>query len=944
VAGALVRVSKPNARLDSSPGQKPALDALSSRLAQNVSSLTKPRWVTAQFNHRENRDGLMETIQDIDPEETREWLDSLEAVIDAEGVSRAHFLLEQLITTARLRGSYLPYNANTPYLNTIPADRQPHYPGDREIERRISSIIRWNALAMVVRANQHSSERGGHIASFQSAATLYDIGFGHFWRAPSEDHGGDIIYIQGHSSPGIYARAFVEGRLTEQQMLNFRREVDGHGLPSYPHPWLMPDFWQFPTVSMGLGPIMAIYQARFMKYLEGRSLGDMGDRKVWAFMGDGEMDEPESLGAISLAAREKLDNLIFVINCNLQRLDGPVRGNGKIIQELEADFRGAGWNVIKVIWGSNWDALLARDKLGLLRKRMEECVDGEYQAFKARDGAYVRKEFFAKYPELLEMVSGMTDDEVWQLRRGGHDPIKVYAAYAAAVGHRDQPTVILAKTIKGYGMGAAGEGMNITHQQKKMGLEELKAFRDRFKIPVPDEQIAEVPLYRPAEDSVEIQYLRERRKTLGGSLPQRRRTSQPLEVPPLAAFDSQLKTTGDREVSTTMAFVRILSALLRDKNIGNRVVPIVPDESRTFGMEGMFRQLGIFSQVGQLYKPEDSGQLMFYREYQHGQILQEGICEEGAMSSWIAAATSYSTHNLPMIPFYIFYSMFGFQRVGDLAWAAGDSRCRGFLLGGTSGRTTLNGEGLQHADGHSHVLASVIPNCVAYDPTFAYELAVIVHDGLRRMLAEQQDVFYYITLMNENYVHPAMPEGAEHGILKGMYPLTNGASNGKGPRVQLLGSGTILREAIAAADLLRDDFGVAADVWSVPSFTELRRDGIDVERWNMLHPTAPQRRSYVETCLADRPGPVVAATDYIRTFADQIRPWVPHRYRVLGTDGFGRSDYRARLRSFFEIDRHYIAVAALRSLADEEQVPASRVDAAIKKYDIDPEKPNPATV
>jgi pyruvate dehydrogenase E1 component len=886
----------------------------------------------------------METTPDIDPEETREWLDSLEAVIDAEGVDRAHFLLEQLITTARLRGTYLPYNANTPYLNTIPADRQPHYPGDREIERRISSIIRWNALAMVVRANQHSSERGGHIASFQSAATLYDIGFGHFWRAPSDGHGGDIVYIQGHSSPGIYARAFVEGRLTEQQLLNFRREVDGHGLPSYPHPWLMPDFWQFPTVSMGLGPIMAIYQARFMKYLEGRSLGEMGDRKVWAFMGDGEMDEPESLGAISLAAREKLDNLIFVVNCNLQRLDGPVRGNGKIIQELEADFRGAGWNVIKVIWGSNWDALLARDKLGLLRKRMEECVDGEYQAFKSRDGAYVRKEFFAKYPELLEMVSGMTDDEVWQLRRGGHDPIKVYAAYAEAVAHRNQPTVILAKTIKGYGMGAAGEGMNITHQQKKMGLEELKAFRDRFKIPVTDDQIAEVPLYRPAEDSVEIQYLRERRKTLSGSLPQRRRASAALQIPPLVAFDSQLKSTGDREVSTTMSFVRILSALVRDKNIGNRVVPIVPDESRTFGMEGMFRQLGIFSQIGQLYKPEDSGQLMFYREYQHGQILQEGINEAGAMSSWIAAATSYSTHNLPMIPFYIFYSMFGFQRVGDLAWAAGDSRCRGFLLGGTSGRTTLNGEGLQHADGHSHVLASVIPNCIAYDPTYAYELAVIIHDGLRRMLAEQEDVFYYITLMNENYVHPEMPEGAQEGILKGMYPLTNGGGNGKGPRVQLLGSGTILREAIAAADLLRDDFGVAADIWSVPSFTQLRRDGIDTERWNMLHPTEPQRRSYVETCLADRPGPVVAATDYIRAFADQIRPYVPRRYRVLGTDGFGRSDYRERLRSFFEIDRHYITVAALRSLAEEEQIPASRVEAAIKKYEIDPEKPNPATV
>ena len=885
----------------------------------------------------------METIQDIDPEETGEWLDALEAVIDAEGVDRAHFLLERLITTARMRGSYLPYNANTPYLNTIPADRQPHYPGDREIERRISSIIRWNALAMVVRANQHSSELGGHIASFQSAATLYDIGFGHFWRAPSENDAGDIIYIQGHSSPGIYARAFVEGRLTDQQLFNFRREVDGKGLSSYPHPWLMPEFWQFPTVSMGLGPIMAIYQARFMTYLEGRGLGQMGDRKVWAFMGDGEMDEPESLGAISLAAREKLDNLIFVINCNLQRLDGPVRGNGKIIQELEADFRGAGWNVIKVIWGSNWDALLARDKLGLLRKRMEECVDGEYQAFKARDGAYVRKEFFGKYPELLEMVSGMTDQEIWQLRRGGHDPLKVYAAYSAAVNHRGQPTVILAKTVKGYGMGAAGEGTNITHQQKKMGLEELKAFRDRFNIPVSDDQIAEVPLYRPAEDSLEIQYLRERRAALRGSLPQRRRTSQPLEVPPLSAFEMQLKGSGEREVSTTMAFVRLLSALLRDKNIGNRIVPIVPDESRTFGMEGLFRQLGIFSRVGQLYKPEDAGQLMFYREYQHGQILQEGINEAGAMSSWIAGATSYSVHNLPMIPFYIFYSMFGFQRVGDLAWAAGDSRSRGFLLGGTSGRTTLNGEGLQHADGHSQVIAGTIPNCVAYDPTFAYEVAVIIHDGLRRMLTEQQDVFYYITLMNENYVHPAMPEGAQEGILKGMYLFADGGGNGK-PRVQLLGSGTILREAIAAADLLREDFGVAADVWSVPSFTELRRDGIDVERWNMLHPTVPQRRSYVECCLADRPGPIVAATDYIRAFADQIRPYVPRRYRVLGTDGYGRSDYRARLRSFFEIDRHYLTVAALKSLAEEEQIPASAVEAALKKYDIDPDKPNPATV
>jgi len=885
----------------------------------------------------------METLQDLDPEETGEWLDSLDALIDAEGVDRAHFLLENLIDKARERGAFLPYNANTPYVNTIPTDQQPRYPGDREIERRISAIVRWNAVAMVVRANKESSELGGHIATFQSAATLYDIGFNHFWRAPTENHSGDAIYTQGHSSPGIYARAFVEGRLTEEQLLNFRREVDGKGLSSYPHPWLMPDFWQFPTVSMGLGPMMAIYQARFMKYLQGRGLGHTDDRKVWCFAGDGEMDEPESLGAIALASRERLDNLIFVVNCNLQRLDGPVRGNGKIIQELESNFRGAGWNVIKVIWGSNWDALLARDKLGLLRKRMEECVDGEYQAFKARDGAYVRKEFFARYPELLDMVSGMTDEEVWQLRRGGHDPLKVYAAYAAAVSHRGAPTVILAKTIKGYGMGAAGEGMNITHQQKKMGLEELKAFRDRFKIPVHDDQIADVPIYRPPDDSVEINYIKERRAALGGGIPQRRRRSVPLEVPELSAFESQLKSTESREISTTMAFVRILSMLVRDKNIGNRVVPIVPDESRTFGMEGMFRQLGIFSQVGQLYKPEDAGQLMFYREHQQGQILQEGINEAGAMSSWMAAATSYSTHNLPMIPFYIFYSMFGFQRVGDLAWASGDMRCRGFLLGGTSGRTTLNGEGLQHADGHSHILASVIPNCVAYDPTFAYEVAVIIQEGLRRMLKEQEDVFYYITLMNENYTHPAMPDGAREGILKGMYLFQEG-SDLKSPRVQLLGSGTILREAIAAAELLKNDFGVDADVWSVPSFTQLRREGLEVDRWNMLHPTSPQRRSYVETCLAGRRGPAVAVTDYIKAFADQIRPYVPKRYRVLGTDGFGRSDYRKRLRSFFEVDRYYVALAALKALADEEQIPASRVDAAIKKYNIDPEKPNPVTV
>jgi pyruvate dehydrogenase E1 component len=885
----------------------------------------------------------METETDIDPEETGEWLDAMDAVIDAEGVERGHFLLENLITKARAKGAFLPYNANTPYVNTIPVELEPRSPGNREIERRIRSIIRWNALAIILRANATSSELGGHIASFQSIATLYDVGFGHFWRAPTDQRPGDLIYLQGHSSPGIYARAFLEGRLTEQQLLKFRQEADGTGLSSYPHPWLMPQFWEFSTVSMGLGPLMAIYQARFMKYLQGRGLAEIGDRKVWAFVGDGEMDEPESLGAISMAARERLDNLIFVINCNLQRLDGPVRGNGKIIQELEANFRGAGWNVLKVIWGSNWDALLARDKTGLLHKRMEECVDGEYQAFKANDGAYVRREFFGKYPELLEMVSGMTDDEVWQLRRGGHDPVKIYAAYAAAAAAQGQPTVILAKTVKGYGMGESGEGMNIAHQAKHMTVAALKKFRDRYKIPVADDQIANAPFYRPPDDSEEVQYLKQQRAALGGPIPQRRRQSAALEIPPLATFEAQLKGSEDREISTTMAFVRILASLIRDKNLGQRLVPIVPDESRTFGMEGMFRQLGIFSQVGQLYKPVDAAQLMFYREHRQGQILQEGINEAGAMSSWIAAATSYSTHNLPMIPFYIFYSMFGFQRVGDLAWAAGDMRCRGFLLGGTSGRTTLNGEGLQHADGHSHVVASTIPSCVAYDPTFSYELAVIIHDGLRRMLQEQEDVFYYITLMNENYVHPPMPEGAAEGILKGMYLLRDGGT-GKAPRVQLMGSGTILREVLAGADLLRNDFGIIADVWSVPSFTELRREGLEAERWNLLHPTSPQRKSYVETCLGERQGPVVAASDYIKTFADEIRPFVGRRYRVLGTDGFGRSDYRAQLRSFFEVDRHWVALAALKTLADEEQIPAARVADAIKKYEIDPEKPSPVTV
>ena len=887
----------------------------------------------------------MQDIPDVDPQETQEWLDALDGVIRAEGVDRAHFLLEQLVDKARRSGAYLPFSLNTAYLNTIPPGREDRSPGNHEIENRIRAYVRWNAMAMVVRANKHTNV-GGHIASFASAATLYDVGYNHFWRAPSENFGGDLVFVQGHSAPGVYARAFMLGRLTDEQMDNFRQEVDGNGLSSYPHPWLMPDFWQFPTVSMGLGPLMAIYQARFMRYLRDRDIIEPQGRKVWAFMGDGEMDEPESLGAISLAGREKLDNLVFVINCNLQRLDGPVRGNGKIIQELEADFRGAGWNVIKVIWGGYWDSLFARDTKGLLLKRMDECVDGEFQTFKSKDGAYVRKHFFGKYPELLELVSTMSDDDIWRLNRGGHDPHKIYAAYSAAMKHNGQPTVILAKTIKGYGMGEAGESQNITHQQKKMGTSSIKTFRDRFNIPVPDDQLEEVPYLKLAPDSPELQYMRERREALGGYLPSRRRKAESLEVPPLSAFDALLKASGEgREMSTTMAFVRILTTLVRDKKIGKFVVPIVPDESRTFGMEGMFRQLGIYSHVGQLYTPQDSEQLMFYKEDKKGQILEEGINEAGAMSSWIAAATSYSTHGVPMIPFYIYYSMFGFQRVGDLAWAAGDMRARGFLLGGTAGRTTINGEGLQHEDGHSHLQAATIPNCVSYDPTYAYELAVIIQDGMRRMYQVQEDVYYYITVMNENYEHPAMPAGAEAGILKGMYLLREGKGKKGAPRVQLMGSGTILREVIAGADILEKEYGVAADIWSVTSFNELRRDGLDVQRWNMLHPEQPPRLAHIEECLKDRNGPVIAATDYMKLFADQVRGFVPGRkFFALGTDGFGRSDTREKLRGFFEVNRHYVAVAALKSLSDEETVPQSTVAAAIKKFGIDPEKPNPTTV
>ncbi|MDV6341393.1 pyruvate dehydrogenase (acetyl-transferring), homodimeric type [Nitrosomonas sp. Is24] len=888
----------------------------------------------------------MEQQPDIDPQETQEWLDALDSVIVSAGGERAHFLLEKLIEKARRSGAYLPYSATTAYINTIPTGKEARSPGDNAIEHRIRSYVRWNAMAMVLRANKNTNV-GGHIASFASAATLYDVGYNHFWHAPCETHGGDLVYVQGHSSPGAYAYAFLSGELSQEQLDNFRQETGGNGLSSYPHPWLMPNFWQFPTVSMGLGPLMAIYQARFMKYLGSRGLVNTDGRKIWAFMGDGEMDEPESLGAIPLASREKLDNLIFVVNCNLQRLDGPVRGNGKVIQELEGAFRGAGWNVIKVIWGSYWDPLLAKDTKGLLQKRMMECVDGEYQNFKARDGAYVREHFFGKYPELLEMVATMSDDDIWRLNRGGHDPHKVYAAYAAAAKHIGQPTVILAKTIKGYGMGEAGEAQNITHQQKKMGTTSLKAFRNRFGLDIPDDKIDEIPYLTFAEDSPEFIYMRERRKALGGTFHRRKPRAEALQVPSLSAFQALLKASGEgHESSTTMAFVRILNILVKDKQIGRHIVPIVADESRTFGMEGMFRQLGIWSSSGQLYTPQDADQLMYYKEDKHGQILQEGICEAGAMSSWIAAATAYSTHGIQMIPFFIFYSMFGFQRIGDLAWAAGDMRCRGFLLGGTAGRTTLNGEGLQHEDGHSHVVASTIPNCVAYDPAFAYELAVIIQDGLRRMYQEQEDIYYYITVMNENYTHPEMPVGAEKDILKGMYLFceadADADADAEAPCVQLLGAGTILREVIAAAEILKQDYAVHADVWSVTSFNELRREALAVTRWNMLHPQQPAKESHVENCLNGRKGPVVAATDYMKIYADQIREFVPGRYRVLGTDGFGRSDTRQKLRHFFEVDRFYITVAALKALSEEGKITQQQVTQAIEKYGIDPEKSNPA--
>ncbi len=880
---------------------------------------------------------------DSDPAETSEWMEAIDSVITVNGTARARFLLQQAIGKAYAAGAEPPDANHTPYLNTIPPNREKPYPGDQSLEHTIRAYVRWNAAAMVVQANKKPAEPGGHIASFQSSATLYDVGFNHFWRAATDDICGDMLFIQGHVAPGIYSRAYLEGRISEEQIEYFRRETDGKGVSSYPHPWLMPDFWQFPTVSMGLGPIMAIYQARFMKYLQNRELIPQHDRKVWAFLGDGEMDEPESQGAIALAAREKLDNLIFVVNCNLQRLDGPVRGNGKVIQELEGNFRGAGWNVIKVIWGYGWDKLLAQDHTGLLKKRMQEVLDGEYQVLKANGGAYVREHFFGKYPELKKMVEHMSDDEIYySLMRGGHEPVKVYNAYLAAVNTKDRPTVILAKTVKGYGMGEAGEGQNITHQQKKMGVSHLMSFRDRFDLDIPDELVEKAAFARPAEDSPELKYMHERRQALGGYLPARRREGDRLEIPSTEQLFAQLlKATGERTMSTTMALVRIMVSIARDKQLGPRLVPIVPDESRTFGMEGMFRQIGIYNPKGQLYTPQDADQIMPYKESKKGQLLQEGINEAGAMSSWIAASTAYSNHGVSMIPFYIYYSMFGFQRIGDLAWAAGDMRARGFLIGGTAGRTTLNGEGLQHQDGHSHLFAQFIPNCISYDPTFHYEVAVIVREGMRRMFQEQEDVYYYLTAMNENYTHPDMPEGVEGGILKGMYLLRKGS--GKGYTVNLLGSGTILRESLAAAELLEEDYGVSANVWSVTSFNELARDGQVVMRWNRLHPEDDPKVSYVKSCLSAHEGPVVASTDYMQMYPEQIRPYVPGTYYTLGTDGFGRSDSREALRRHFEVDRAHIVTTALKALNDEQKVPAKTVTKAITALGIDPERPNPVT-
>ena len=881
-------------------------------------------------------------FDDVDPTETKEWLESIDSVLGQYGPDRAHYLLNQMVDYARRSGAYLPFSPNTAYLNTIPVGMQEEYPGDRSIEKRIEAYIRWNAMAMVVLSNRQTSEYGGHIASYASSATLYEVGFNHFWRAHNKTQGGDMVFMQGHSAPGIYSRAYLEGRLTEQQLNRFRQEVGGGGLSSYPHPWLMPEFWQFPTVSMGLGPMMAIYQARFMRYMENRELIPSSDRKVWCFIGDGEMDEPESLGAITMPVREGLDNLVFVVNCNLQRLDGPVRGNGKIIQELEAAFGGAGWNVIKVIWGSRWDALLAKDHDGLLQRVMEECVDGEYQNFKSKGGEYVRKHFFGRYPETHEMVANMSDEDIWRLNRGGHDAIKVYSAYKNAMNHKGRPTVILAKTVKGFGMGSAGEGQNTAHQQKKLDIEALKEFRDRFNIPVSNKDIDSIPYCKPDSNSIEMQYLHERRQSLGGYLPKRRIKAPKLMIPALKIFKTQLDGSGDREISTTMAFIRMLTALVRDKKIGKNIVPIVPDEARTFGMEGMFRQIGIYSSKGQLYTPQDAGQLMYYREDKKGQILEEGINEAGAFCSWLAAGTSYSNHNTQTIPFYIYYSMFGFQRIGDFIWAGGDLQSRGFLMGGTAGRTTLAGEGLQHQDGHSLIHASTIPNCISYDPTYAYELAIIIHDGLKRMIGNQENIFYYITCMNENYIHPSIPKGVSNGILKGMYCLKRGGK--KKLKAQLMGSGTILREVLASSEILLKDFGIDSDVWSVTSFNELRRNALQIERWNNLNPDKQPKKNYIQSCLSSSAGPFIAATDYMKIIPDQIQRWVPGTFISLGTDGYGRSDTRSALRKHFEVDRWFIVITTLKALSDQGMIDGRIVSKAIKKYGIDPSKKDPVNL
>ncbi|PTL91707.1 pyruvate dehydrogenase (acetyl-transferring), homodimeric type [Halomonas litopenaei] len=884
--------------------------------------------------------------EDLDPVETQEWLDSLESVLDREGEDRARYLMTRLADRYRQDGMQVPFSVTTPHRNTIPVHCEAPMPGDLFMERRIRSVIRYNAIAQVIRNNKAKPGLGGHIASFMSSATLYDVGFNHFFRAPNGDFEGDLIYIQGHVAPGIYARAYLEGRLTEEQMDSYRQEVDGNGLSSYPHPWLMPEFWQFPTVSMGLGPIQAIYQAHVMKYLHSRELHDMQDRKIWCFMGDGECDEPESLGAIHLASREKLDNLIFVVNCNLQRLDGPVRGNSRIIDELEGVFRGAGWNVLKVVWGRHWDPLFEKDKKGMLQKRMDEAVDGDYQNYKANGGAYTREHFFGKYPETADLVKDMSDEDIWKLNRGGHDPFKVYAAYhEATTNPNGRPTVILAHTVKGYGMGGGdGEAANEAHQVKTMEYEALKRFRDRFGIPISDDQLKEVPYYKPDDDSPEMKYMHYRREQLGGYLPSRRNDFEALEIPGLddKTFASQTGGSKGREVSTTMAFVRILNGLVKDKKIGKRVVPIIPDEARTFGMEGMFRQLGIYTSEGQKYEPVDKGQIMFYREDQKGQILEEGITEAGAMSAWIAAATSYSNNNTTLLPFYIYYSMFGFQRIGDLAWAAGDMQARGFLCGGTAGRTTLNGEGLQHQDGHSLLQAAMIPNCRTYDPTYGHEVAVIVQDGLKRMFSDKENCFYYLTLMNENYEHPELEEIPAEDIIKGMYLLRE--TKGKKGHVQLLGSGTILREVEAAAEMLAEEWGVGSDIWSVTSFNELRREALGLDRQAFINPDAKPEKPHVTKCLEGRKGPAIASTDYMKLYADQVRAWVPTDYHVLGTDGYGRSDTREALRRFFEVDRYYVTVAALKALADRDEIDRKVVAEALKKYDIDPNKPNPLEV